>query len=228
MNRIVPGLAAFLILASSGLVHGLWTGRWRADDRDLARDVANLGRVPASFGDWTGDPTPLDRETLGRAGLAAGSIWRFVHGPGGGAVSVLLVCGRPGPVSVHTPDVCYAGAGYAMEHDPTRFRPTEIRPPAEFWTADFRRAESTAPGRLRIFWSWSNGGPWQAPTSPRLAFGADRALYKLYVVRDTTGSEGAAVAEDDAIREFLGAFLPALDRALFPERAATNAAGATP
>ena len=64
--------------------------------------------------------------------------------------SVLLVCGRPGPVSVHTPDVCYAGVGYAMENPPVLYQPPSATPSGEFWMADFVQQKSTIPTHLRM------------------------------------------------------------------------------
>lgn len=36
----------------------------------------------------------------------------YVHRTNGRAAAAMLMCGRPGPIAVHTPDVCYPGAGY--------------------------------------------------------------------------------------------------------------------
>jgi hypothetical protein len=82
--------------------------------------------------------------------------------------------------------------------------------------ADFRQKESALPSHLRIFWSWRarGAGAWQAPVSPRLAFGSERVLYKLYVIRETTGRGGQL--DNDPVTEFIPAFLPAIEKALLP------------
>ena len=46
---------------------------------------------------------------------AVGQISRVYTNPTKGlTVSVLLLCGLPGNISTHTPDVCYPGAGYTL------------------------------------------------------------------------------------------------------------------
>ena len=35
--------------------------------------------------------------------------------------TALILCGRPGPVSIHTPDVCYRGLGYEPTGSPSRW-----------------------------------------------------------------------------------------------------------
>ena len=136
----------------------------------------------------------------------------------GRALNVLLVCGRPGPISVHTPDICYAPeSGYAFLPGEPGPGPLAYGSPsrsAETWRGDFIKQNSVTPSGLRIFWSWSIGDGWKAPTNPRLAFARSRFLYKLYVIRETSGTAGPA--EDDPGGNFLKDFLPELDRALGP------------
>ena len=44
--------------------------------------------------------------------------------------------GRPGPISIHTPDACYAASGYEVTA-PVRVTPwPTCRGPAEFWTTE--------------------------------------------------------------------------------------------
>jgi hypothetical protein len=93
---------------------------------------------------------------------------------------------------VHTPDVCYGGAGYEMLGAPARCEvaPAGGGPPAEFWVARFRKEGLGERHQLRIFWAWRPwGGAWQAADNPRLAFGRVPALCKLYVVREMTSPD---------------------------------------
>src|SRR5205085_5635600 len=94
-----------------GVVHGVYADRW-GRSAQLERALAALPRVPAALGDWAGEERPLDPAVL-KAGGIEGSVSRRYHNPRTGeTVAVLIVCGRGGPISVHTPDVCYEGAGY--------------------------------------------------------------------------------------------------------------------
>src|SRR6185312_15218812 len=110
----------------------------------------------------------------------------FVNRRKGLAINVLLVCGSPGPVSVHTPDICYQGAGYTLSSGPDPFALKGAG--AEdigLHTATFHKERAAVPSELRIFWAWNAAGHWQAPSNPRWTFARSPALYKLYVVRET-------------------------------------------
>src|SRR5262245_30731902 len=97
--RTLPLLAAFLLLALSGIVHGLWTGRW-GPSPDLRAAAARCEEVPATVGDWEGHPFELDRRVLAAAEVQGYASRRYVNRRTRESVSVLLVCGRPGPMSV--------------------------------------------------------------------------------------------------------------------------------
>jgi hypothetical protein len=130
-------------------------------------------------------------------------------------VTAVVVCGPTGPLSVHTPDVCYAGAGYEAKGPPSPFtlRLTDPDREAEFRTQTFDKDGTDKRGELRLFWSWSAGGSWQAPANPRWTFARHAALYKLYVLRETTANDRTP-PEDDACVKFMKVFLPELEHAL--------------
>src|SRR5262249_25229849 len=132
----------------------------------------------------------------------------------GQSVTVFLVCGHAGPVSIHSPDSCYAAAGY-KPHDMTVF--TLPAAPggtaADFKTARMTRTKAAEQTNLRIFWSWSATGAWKVPDAPRVTFARHPALYKLYLIREL--SRPGEPVEGDACVELMRQLLPELQRALF-------------
>ena len=214
MRRYLLLLAlALAVVILHGVAHGLWTHRWLASDEPAA-SAARLAKVPLRVGDWDGEDLEMDPRHFVIAEIDGYLLRRYVHRRSRVVVSLLVVCGRPGPVSVHTPDVCYRGAGF--DPGPAERRLVEAGPgaaPAEFWVAAFRQRDAAAPARLRIFWAWNDKSGWRAVDHPRLVFGRAPALYKLYVVRDVTAADDPPEADVGA--EFLRRLLPALDAALF-------------
>ena len=209
-RSLLPAVAPLLLIAS-GVVHGLWTDRWRPGGAPAAW-AARLDDVPRTIGDWDGQDLPVEPKHL-QVAEAAGCLARaYVHRRTGVAVSVVLVCGRPGPVSVHTPDICFRGNGHGLLETPEKFPAAGPPAPAEFWTARFRKGESALPTYLRVFWGWDAGDGWRAPANPRLEFARRSALYKLYLIHQLD----EAPARDPCV-EFLPLLLPELQRALFPE-----------
>jgi hypothetical protein len=135
---------------------------------------------------------------------------RFVNRRDGNAVVVFLVGGPPGPVAIHTPDVCYQASGYEVRAQERVTVGDPRRAGGEFWSADLIKNRTALENRLHILWSWSATGAWSVPDSPRLTFARCPLLYKLYVLGDRPESESAATA-----RVFVSEFLPQLQMTLF-------------
>src|SRR4051812_14378566 len=116
MQRTLPILISTAIVLLGGSVRGVWTHRW-ASDPDLEMASTRLDRVPMTIGDWTGQSVEYNEKDFSRAGIEGGLLRRYVNRRNGDAVTLLIVCGRPGPISVHTPEVCYPAAGYVVLGD---------------------------------------------------------------------------------------------------------------
>jgi hypothetical protein len=202
---VVPALAISAILLT-GAVHGYWTGRWDGADKAEA-SAALLRQLPVQLGDWQGQDLSVDPAEIGK--VSAYLYRRYVNQRTGASVAVILASGRPGPVSIHTPDVCYTAGGYESAHwqvitpalDPSL-------PGAQFKTAHFVKTKSAGQTHLRVLWAWNAGGAWSVPENPRLAFAVYPVLYKLHMVRDMA-SAGEPLEEDpcmDLLRVLVPAF----------------------
>ncbi len=214
-SRVIPALAAIAIVLTSGIIHGMWINRWRVS-RDIEVAVSRLDQVPLTIGDWRGRRGSVPRHEWVRAGLDGLVMQHYENSRTGRATTVVLVCGRPGPVSVHTPEVCYPGAGFELaQSHPGSFSVDADGRRADLFEADFENHESFPHQRLRVYWSWNATGTWRVPDNPRLAFASRPVLYKLYLVSRT--SEGLEQSTDATETEFLRVFLPELDRTLFPQ-----------
>jgi hypothetical protein len=209
MMRMFSVATAVVLVIAGGAVHGLWTDRWNWSDEPGA-SAAKLDRVALSLDDWRGED--LVNNYGKPAGVAGMLSRRYVNTRDGQPVTILLVCGRPGPVSIHTPDVCYVATGYEML-SPTRCNGPAEAPSAELCTAQFRKTQSTDQTYLRIFWSWNATGTWQAPEDPRRAFFGQQALYKLYVIREMGAADEPL--DSDPCLDLMKQLLPELQRALF-------------
>jgi exosortase len=212
-SRGIFTVAAIALVVTSGIIHGRWINRWRVS-RDLELAISNLDRIPLEIGDWKGRRQTVDNRELTGAGLDGLVMRHYENSRTGNTTSFVLVCGRPGPVSVHTPEICYPGAGFEMvQAQPVKFSVEADGRAAEFLKADFEKQESFPPERLRVYWSWNATGIWCVPANPRLGFASRPVLYKLYLV--TRMSEGLERSADSTEAEFLQQFLPELARILF-------------
>jgi hypothetical protein len=206
MLRTLPPLLAALLIVGTGIVHGYWTDRWvpAAEPREAADRYAML---PMTVGDWDGkDPEKPMQSVPG----VVGSFQRhYTHRVTGVTLTVTLVCGRPGPVSIHTPDSCYTASGFDFG---TR-SPLAVAQNADFWTADAVKAKASDETRLRLFWAWNAGQGWKAPDDARTTYARYPVLHKLYVQRELNSL--AEPVKDDPGLSFLRAFLPELNAKLF-------------
>jgi len=215
MNRSLPLLAGAIVLLLSGVVHGLWIDRW-TQSAALDELTGRLADLPTKIGTWEGQPVELDPRQLAISEAAGHLSRRYVQRRTGAEVSIVVLCGRPGPLSVHQPDVCYTGSGYQQAG-----RKEKWEAPADsaargtsFWTARFVRPGAD-PAPLRVFWAWSAAGDWTAADKPRITFGRMPALCKLYVVRRMARPDEPL--NQDPSRAFLELLVPTLRQTLAGE-----------
>jgi hypothetical protein len=216
MKRWFAALIGSVALVICGIVHGYWTDRW-APPVEVTEAAERLNALPLKLGVWEGEVEPVKPGEAG-AGVAGCIRRRYIHRQTGETISLFLVCGRPGPVSIHTPDVCYGANGFLV-HTPSRY---EFGPGDSMWKADATRTSATEEIHLRLYWGWNDGSVWRAATDPRVEFAHRPVLYKLYVVRELSGSDASRRGEP--CEEFLHTLLPVLRKVLFPHGEATASA----
>lgn len=209
MKRMLITATAISAILITGIVHGIWTGRWEWSDEPGA-SAARLPNVPMEIGDWQG--VRLDSESRDLDGAAACLNRRYTHRTSGAAVTILVLCGRPGPVSIHPPDSCYAAGGYDVIA-PTTCSAADASAGAEFRVARMCKKRAGDQSQLRIFWAWNNGGGWRVPADPRMHYASSKVLFKLYVIRELADLEEPL--DTDPSVEFMRQFLPELDKTLF-------------
>ena len=201
-----PMLAACSILVFAAVAHGWRTDRWGASG-DLAAAAAALEGVPMKIGAWEAATVELSAEQVKAARLAGVTARKYTHRYTGSEITVIIACGRPGPIAVHTPDVCYQGAGYVMGNQ----KAEPLGDGNTAWASDFTKG-GAQPLTLRIRWAWSIGGSWSASESPRVEFARAHVLYKMYLIR--TVSPGNSEKDQQQEHEFDAEFLSGLQAVL--------------
>jgi hypothetical protein len=209
MMRFLPLLLGIAAVAGSAYDSGRQSGRWQKLD-DLSTVADRVKNVPSEVGEWRSEPREMDSHQLEVGGVVGHVSRLYINRKTGERVQILLICGRPGPISVHEPDVCYASAGYVQNKDLEKIAVGSD----EFKAGTFTKGPPQADS-LRILWGWSTDGQWKAPDNPRRAFGrGTNALFKLYVIRQVGLDEGSATK--DPSTSFLDVMLPELKRCLAP------------
>ena len=206
MSRGVALLTAVTILMGSGIVHGIWAERW-SPSQQLRAAVERVERVPLQVGEWIGKAVDEDAASFVQAGAQAYWTRAYTHPRKKGTLYAILMCGRSGKMAVHTPEVCYRGAGFELANRPETWtvRTSAGESLGTLWTASFSKESGTD---LRLAWGWNDGTSWKASANPRWEFGGEPFLYKLYL------SYEAAPASERAAQDFARQFLPQLDQTL--------------
>ena len=209
MSRYLAIASALAMIAVCGVVHGLRAERWQKSPA-LEEAMARVEHVRMDIGDWKAEAIKGDAKAFEQAGAQAYWMRTYTNARKRQTVLVILMCGRAGRMAVHTPEVCYRGAGYELYDKPA---PTPLKSDAgeelgTFNTARFAKGSSLG-GTLRLYWSWSAGTGWLAPCSPRWEFRGRQFLYKLYVSHDLASGN-----DQDAAADLLRQLLPELGKTL--------------
>jgi Protein of unknown function (DUF3485) len=210
MTRPLAFVLSLALLLVGGIVHGLYAERWQTSSA-LDDAIAKLPHVPLEMGGWVGEEQATDEKEFDLAG--ARGYWSRIYRKDGKEFLAILMAGRAGRMAVHTPEVCYRGAGFDL-YGSSSLHTARDQEGAElgvFWSANFVKPAAVST-ELQLLWAWSDGSLWKAPSNPRWTFAGQPALYKLYLSQNISGqgAEAGAKTRD----EFLRAFLPVLNRTL--------------
>ena len=214
MLRNVPSLIAIAVVLFTGLVTGARANRWH-DSKALDAAAARLEGLPMKIGEWEGEAGELPTRIIEQSEVSGYLLRRYKNPRTRAAISVFIGCGRPGPVGVHSPEVCYTGGGFELLA--SRRVAVAVDPGAVnvgMMASDFRNPPSQNPGYLRILWAMSADGTWAVPESPRIAYATVPVLFKIYLSREI--GNPADSLEEDACYDFSRKLFPELNRTLFP------------
>jgi hypothetical protein len=205
-----------LVLLLGGVAHGVLTDRWGVPGSvvDAAETVKNL---PTTLEGWSSEDIPVTDRIVKIAG-AVSIVTRDYKNPlNGDQVRVMLVCGRPGPVTRHPPTVCFPAGGLnqVSEVRSAEFPIVGTEEAAQFSECVFAHKSKGGQARLMTHWGWStHGKSWQSPSDPRFAFAGEPWLYKLYLVAPEIPAAEASSPQSLSRREFVDALLAELQSLL--------------
>jgi hypothetical protein len=202
---------ALSITLGAAFVHGRLDGRWGAT-AEVQQAAELLMQMPdQSFGSWHfEDSHELDAPVQELLECSGYTYRTYVNRSTGDIVKVAVILGPPGPIAVHTPEICYSSQ---------QFKQTSKRQRVDFldrhslWAVSFRSNSLDAESFV-VFYGWSDGSNWQASHDPRWQFAGRPYLYKLQLAGRSSGPD--AEASRNACRQFLEEFLPVLKTRLLP------------
>lgn len=235
-GRYAAVIVFMAVVLASGYLHGRQTYRW-VEKPSLDQYLARLDQIPESFGDWY-SKTETFQDDLSHHGIERYLLRTYINSRSTESYRVLVVCGRPGPIASHTPDVCYRSSGYTPHGDQKRADITitdELSPykgnQYQLNYMKFQPPKSRPTDmELEIRWAWmAPSKKLQVPDVPRYEFASQPALYKVYIIDErasvAAGPTNSPVGLSNPLPEtapaslhdpkkFLEAFLPRLEEKL--------------
>jgi len=210
--QILIGVLAVGITFSSGLLHGHWTNRWGTPSARAGAEKV-FEALPREFGAWR----LIESESLPASvrGIlqCSGELQGFYQNQQTGErVLFTLLLGPPGPMSVHTPEICYGSIDQVPIADRRRITIDDSKAVDTAWMVQFHDLHEQQGNITRIYYSWNDGTNWNAVEEPRIQFGGKPYLYKLQLL--VRLPEEAATEPQDPGRGMLREFVPVFARAV--------------
>lgn len=209
VTAVLVVLGVGLTLAD-GVIHGRLTFRWVGTPSERLRAAELLQELPDRCGDWEVEQSlPLSDYAVNILQCESHINRIYVNRLTQQRVQVAVILGPFGPTSTHTPDICYTSRDYRIVRQRQRVSvPIEQSPDSQLWVITLR-SDQLNQDTQRVYYGWSDGGPWEAPGEPRVHFGGRPYLYKLQVAAAL--DEVAEGNGPDASQVFLESFLPQLN-----------------
>jgi hypothetical protein len=216
MWRRLSIVVSAVALVAGGVIQGHINSRWQSG-HELMSAFPTIETLPTTIGNWEGQDFDFPEDQLRTADVLGCLSRRYVNRVDGTTINLLLFWGRPGPIALHPPTVCFPSSGLHLDALPVRTVVHSEGIAAEFLFGVFSKLEGGVPVRLHTYWTWSgrkrhgrNG--WLVPDNPRMAFAREPYLFKMYVTHAIQGARRSS--DEDACVDFIQLVLPELERVL--------------
>jgi len=193
------------LIMAAGIVYGRYSHRW-GPTPDLLSAARSLESLPSQVGEWQlQSEEEIGSSTIRMLECTGYVNRRYVSSRSGDTVVLAILAGPPGPIAVHTPEICYSSRNYKIAdgREAIRLKGAGSRPHT-FWNTTFE-SKNAFGERLSVFYAWSDGEEWAASRSPRYEFAASPQLFKLQLAGLRAGPDGSE--GNDPSARFLKALL---------------------
>jgi hypothetical protein len=215
MKIWLPALALLLLLAATlgaGSLHGRLTGRWGLNSNAALAAEQLLSGLPAEAGNWRlRHESELDPEVVKILQCPAHISRVYEHRQTRDVATVAVLLGPPGPIAVHTPEICYSSRDFQVTGERRKVTIRGAGGEHSFWELPLKTTNVHAES-LSVLYGWSTGSLWEAARYPRFGYGGFSHLYKLQVA--VTSNPAAKAAAFDAGRDFMDSFVVQLQSRL--------------
>jgi hypothetical protein len=216
IRLLIPAVVMLLLTLGSGWLHGRLVQRWGQTDALAAAAAKLTGGLPLQLGNWRQTRTRKLEAEVARVLQCVGHLeGEYKNDQTGDTIVVAVVAGPGGPISVHSPEICYSAQDFELAGDR---RLVTIEDNAHrrhtFWQIDMHARDVGRRENLRLLYAWSRGNAWEAASGPRFAFAGVPVLYKLQLAGPPNSNSTPTAISLDACQDFLSHFLPSIQARL--------------
>jgi Protein of unknown function (DUF3485) len=216
MKYFTFAICTLLLIAGTigaGVIHGRMTNSWKISPTSRIAGERLKAALPEDFGNWRFDhKNEFPPEVLSILEHPAYFSRVYQHVQTGDTITIAVIAGQPGPVAVHTPEICYSARDYAISGTRAKYEVVAADGRSHsFWklALDSRHADGMP---LEVVYGWSTGTQWEATERPRYSFGGSSHLYKLQLAAAVPAQRNAT--EFNPVEDFLTGFLSQLQSKL--------------
>jgi hypothetical protein len=200
--------AGVFIIATviSGLLLGHASDRWGASSDALAAEHSLNRPLPNRVGNWRmRKEQTLEQDVLKLLRCKSYLARVYEHDQTGDLVTITVLVGPAGPLSVHTPEICYSSRDYVISKTRNKYVVDDNSGKHhEFWDVALK-ARDAETSTQRVLYGWASGDIWNASEHPRFAYAGAPYLYKLQLA--ARSQDGAQLEGFDMCQDFLRSFL---------------------
>jgi hypothetical protein len=206
--------AAVVLLAASGGYRIVQAGRFADETDHQALCPFPLRDIPRSIDTWKvveGSETLLDPQTTRITGSTDHIMRVYADELTGVALSVLILYGPAGPVTPHTPQVCYPSSGFATVGGTVdRKVPLDGGGSADFRSSVFAKSGGRAMIYQTVYHTYEMNGVWSPAVENHKLPRRNPGVFKVQIQRRSF--EGERRGDNEPIEAFVAKLLPVIDR----------------
>ena len=210
-RRIIIAVAVTLTLAlglghraitAGGLRHGLSISQEQIDG--LPDDLAAWSLV---------ERAAVDERAIDLLECHSHASLTYKNAVTGADIVVTVLSGASGPLTAHTPEVCYSSQAYLIQ---SQTEPLELKL-NDGSICHFRVVDLTPRGDnhkpLTVIYGWHDGEGWRSPSWSRVVYAGTKSLVKIQAAVVTTNDASTESVKDrqQQLKSFLADFLPTLN-----------------
>jgi hypothetical protein len=202
----IKGIASVLLVAlltlPAAIIHGRLTNRWQ-QETSIVEHASRIDQIPMQLDEWRlVDELPELSSTIQKELGIRAHVNRVYENDTGKRVTVLVMIGESGPLVRHPIEICYGNRAKQLvsSHDLI----FESEPVAKTFKVQRYEPKSVTEDEFYVAYAFCSEGSWNAPNSPRMAYGGKPVLYKMQVLTNAESTPPDQVPEH--LREFVERF----------------------